>query len=90
VTSENSRDEKSSRSQNGSQVSKAYQTAHEVLATAIYLGFLIWVGYKADQKVGSLPLFTICGACLGFVVSAFSLRRILKHLEKESASRKRK
>jgi len=90
VRPENSRDEKSSRSQTARQVSKAYQTAHEVLATAIYLGFLIWVGYKADQKFGTLPLFTLCGACLGFGASAFSLRRILNRIEKETASRKRK
>lgn len=72
------------------QVSKAYQTAHEVLATSIYLGFLIWVGYRADLRFGSLPVFTVCGTCLGLVASAFSLRRILRHLEKETASRKRK
>jgi F0F1-type ATP synthase assembly protein I len=89
VTSENWRNVTSSRNHKAHQVSQAYQTAHEILATSIYLGFLIWVGFKADQKLGSTPIFTVCGACLGLIASVFSLRRILRQLEKESASRKR-
>jgi len=87
---ENSRDAQKLPSQSASQISAAYQTAHEVLASALYLGFLIWVGYKADEKFVGLPVFTFCGACLGFIAAGFSLRRILQRLDKETASRRRK
>ena len=71
-----------------SQIAQAYRTAHEVLSAALALGLFVGAGYWLDRKVGWVPAFTICGACLGFVVAGVSLRALLRRLDQESARKK--
>ena len=71
-----------------SQIAQAYRTAHEVISAAFALGLFVLAGYWLDLKVGWMPAFTICGACLGFVVAGVSLRALLRRLDQESARKK--
>lgn len=73
-----------------SQIAEGYRTAHEVLSAAIGLGLMIGGGYWLDRKLGWLPVLTICGAGLGFVVAGVSLRVLLRRLDRESAKEKEK
>ncbi len=71
-----------------SQVAQAYQFANEILSAAISLALLAWGGSWLDGKFGSKPLLTITGACLGFLVAGFSLRRLLKRLDRQAAAKR--
>jgi F0F1-type ATP synthase assembly protein I len=73
-----------------SQIAQAYRTAHEILSAALGLGLLVGAGYWLDSRLGWTPLFTICGACLGFVVAGVSLRVLLRRLDQESKKKKEK
>lgn len=68
----------------GSQIAQAYRNAHEVVSACMGLALLTGGGFWLDKRFGWSPLFTICGAVLGSITAAASLRRLLKRLDRES------
>ena len=83
-------DEDRQRRKRAFKVAEGYRTAHEVISAAMTLGLLVLGGFWLDKKYGWSPLFTICGACLGLVVTGVSLRQLLRRLDNESAQEKRR
>lgn len=73
-----------------SQIAQAYRSAHEVVSAALSLALMVGAGYWLDERLGWRPVLTICGACLGFVMAGFSLRRLLRRLDQETEKRKRR
>lgn len=69
-------------------IAQAYRMSHEIMSAAIGIAVLAGLGYWFDGKLGWTPVLTICGAGFGFVTAAFSLRRLLARLDRESAQRK--
>lgn len=47
------------------------------LQLAASIGFFLWLGWMADDRLGTTPLFTIVGAFLGFAGGFYSLYRQL-------------
>lgn len=45
------------------------------LQLAASIGFFLWLGYLADGRLGTMPLFTILGAFLGAGAGFYSLYR---------------
>jgi F0F1-type ATP synthase assembly protein I len=71
------------------QAAQAYRTAHEVVSGAVSMAVMTGGGYWLDRKFGFSPVFTICGATLGFVVAGVSLKALLQRLDQESARKRR-
>ncbi len=44
---------------------------------AAAIGLLTWLGWYADEKLGTSPLFLIVGLLLGFVGGTFSIIRAI-------------
>lgn len=70
-------------------IAQAYRMSHEILSAAIGIAVFAGLGYWIDRKLGWMPILTICGSGLGFVMGGYSLRRLLARLDRESAQRKR-
>lgn len=45
------------------------------LQLALSIGLFLWLGYLADGRLGTMPLFTILGAFLGAGAGFYSLYR---------------
>jgi len=69
-------------------IAQAYHMSHEIMSAAIGIAVFAGLGYWIDRKLGWMPILTICGAGLGFVMAGYSLRRLLARLDHESAQRK--
>ena len=67
-----------------SQVAQAYQTAHEAMSIGLTLGALVGGGYWLDQYLSISPVFLITGTLCGFLACGFSLRAMLRRLDRQS------
>jgi F0F1-type ATP synthase assembly protein I len=65
-------------------MAQAYRDSHEIMSAAMSIAIFAGGGYWLDTRYGWKPALTICGACLGCVMAAFSLRRLLVRLDEQS------
>jgi F0F1-type ATP synthase assembly protein I len=67
-----------------SQIAQAYRNAHEIVSACLGLAMLTGAGFWLDKHLGWSPVLTICGALVGSLTAAASLRRLLQRLDRES------
>jgi len=53
------------------------------LQLAITIFIFVWVGYKADLRYNTSPLFLAVGTVLGMVVGFYHLMKQLSHQDKK-------
>lgn len=50
------------------------------LTIAVAIGLFLWLGFEADKRLGTLPVFTILGAFVGAGAGFYSMfRRLVIH-----------
>jgi F0F1-type ATP synthase assembly protein I len=72
-----------------SSIAEAYRISHEAMSAVMAVAVFTGLGYWLDGRYGCSPVLTICGICLGSVAAGFSLRELLRRLDKDSKRSKR-
>lgn len=78
------------RKRRAEQIAQAYRTVHEVVSAAASIGVMAFGGFWLDRKFGLSPVLLICGTCLGFLMAGLSLRQLMRRLDREAASGKKR
>lgn len=72
------------KNKNAHEIARAHRTVHEIVSAAIGLAALTAGGYWLDRRQGWAPVLTVVGALLGMLSAGFSLRSLIRRLDRES------
>lgn len=80
----------SNKNKNAHEIAQAHRTANEIVSAAIGLAAMTAGGYWLDRRQGWAPVLTVLGALLGLLSAGFSLRNLIRRLDRESDREKAK
>lgn len=79
-----------SESDDRSAIAKSVDLAYAVMSICAILALPAWGGFTLDRWLGTRLLFTVIGLLIGLAASVFQFLKLLKRLERNSASNQSK